>query len=475
MDRSAAPSVTIHYEQAVYGSFPFWDKGYAVLAQSPGCLPEWLTEMRDACQRFGERPGGVAEAEVRGLFALRLASGHGAWMIVGAGSPGSDDRGRPGALVFHTLFLSPRDYRRLGYNPFALTPALRNDWTAATGNLSAGTLTIPPPCPPNTTVDPSADRIAAALVRGRRVAIEAAAPIDALARQVWHALPARVRCRARVATWAFGNGNRFDLVALPRLAGVALDASYIDLAALDVIGESPAGTPVSSWSRRRAAALLTLSAVVAFAALIAGLAWYRGPDPTPTVFAPISSITSPIEAEAPLPDRTAHRDEQNDPEQIRQAADALLAMAERFGISAAETSFGQDDPAALMVLLSGRLRYRGPLLSTAERASLAAAPRSDLDSARALRWHTQIHQFAADRPLPPDFLRGPLTWQLDTFAWSFHLDPNNPSAGRRSLAEMVHALAEALANDLPLASCRLCKRHPVLAAYRDFLGRLPRR
>ena len=72
-----APSVTIRYEQAVYGSFPFWDKGYAVLAQSPGCRPEWLAELREACQRFGERPGGVAEAEVRGLFALRLASGPG--------------------------------------------------------------------------------------------------------------------------------------------------------------------------------------------------------------------------------------------------------------------------------------------------------------------------------------------------------------------------------------------------------------
>ena len=226
-----------------------------MLAQSPGCRPEWLTELRDACQRFGERPGGVAEAEVRGLFALRLASGHGPWMIVGVGSPGSDDRGRPGALAFHALFLSPRDYRRLGCDPFALAAALRNDWTAATRNLPAGTWTITPSRPPNAPAHPHADRIAAALVRGRRVAIEAAAPIDALARQVWRALPARVRRRATVATWAFANGNRFDLVALPRLAGVALDASYLDLAALDVIEESPADTLVSAWSRRRAPAL----------------------------------------------------------------------------------------------------------------------------------------------------------------------------------------------------------------------------
>src|SRR5439155_20432547 len=84
--------VQVRYEQAVYGSFPFWDRGYAVLAHSPGCRPEWLAGLRAACQRFGERPMGVAETAVRALFALRLASGP--WMIVGVGSPGSDDRGR---------------------------------------------------------------------------------------------------------------------------------------------------------------------------------------------------------------------------------------------------------------------------------------------------------------------------------------------------------------------------------------------
>jgi hypothetical protein len=128
-----------------------------------------------------------------------------------------------------------------------------------------------------------------------------------------------------------------------------------------------------------------------------------------------------------------------------------------------------------MVLLAGRLRYRGPLLSPAERASLAVAPRSDRDSALALRWHGQMHRFAPDRPLPADFARGPLEWQLDTFAWSFHLDPHDLSDGRRSSSEVVHALGEALATDLPLAPCRLSERYPALGGYRDFLRRLPRR
>ena len=70
----------IRYEQAVYGSFPFWDRGYAVLAKSAGCRSEWLDALRLAGQRYGEPPTGVAEHP--GLFVLALR--HGIWMVVGA-------------------------------------------------------------------------------------------------------------------------------------------------------------------------------------------------------------------------------------------------------------------------------------------------------------------------------------------------------------------------------------------------------
>jgi hypothetical protein len=56
-------------------------------------------------------------------------------------------------------------------------------------------------------------------MQGRQVTVQSAAPIDELARDVWRALPMRVRLRASVATWAFDNANRFDLVALPKLTG----------------------------------------------------------------------------------------------------------------------------------------------------------------------------------------------------------------------------------------------------------------
>ena len=51
---------------------------------------------------------------------------------------------------------------------------------------------------------------------------------------VWHgASGARLPDRsgpASVATWAFDNANHFDLVALPKLAGVALNPSDLILA-----------------------------------------------------------------------------------------------------------------------------------------------------------------------------------------------------------------------------------------------------
>ena len=64
-----------------------------------------------------------------------------------------------------------------------------------------------------------------ALTQGRRVVVQSTEPIDRLARSAWRALPRFVRRRATVATWAFDNANQFDLVGLPKLAGVALNPS----------------------------------------------------------------------------------------------------------------------------------------------------------------------------------------------------------------------------------------------------------
>ena len=248
------PTVRVRFEQAVYGSFAFWDRGYALLAQSPGCRPEWLAEFLAACQRHGEPRGGSPEA--RSLFSLRLKSGP--WIVVGVSPQGHDDRGRPGALAFHALFLSPRDYRKAGHVPFGLSGALRGDWTAETRTLPSGAWPVEVPGTPETPHDPRALPIAAIAGRGGRVALEEAGPIDALAREVWLALPDRARRRASVATWAFGNGNRFDLVALPRLAGVELDSSYVDPALYPLPRERVAEGRVRVPASARARALRDL-------------------------------------------------------------------------------------------------------------------------------------------------------------------------------------------------------------------------
>jgi hypothetical protein len=226
-------TVEVRFEQAVYGSFPFWDRGYAILAHSAGCRPEWLAALKLACQRYGERPVGTAEAG--GFFAMRLDRGP--WMIVGVTPHGRDDQGRPGALAFHALFVSRWTYWRTGADPFAFAEALGSQWSRADldATLPLGRRTIrrarfwPTVRQPAVEEDHRLCSIVAALVQGRRVLVKSTEPIATLARAVWQALPMHVRLRASVATWAFDNANRFDLVALPKLAGITRSASDLIL------------------------------------------------------------------------------------------------------------------------------------------------------------------------------------------------------------------------------------------------------
>jgi hypothetical protein len=468
----------VHYEQAVYGSFAFREQGYAMLAQSPGCRAEWLADFRAACQQVGERPAGVADAA--GLFAARLASGP--WAIVGMSPQGCDDRGRPGALAFHALFLSPREYRKAGCDPFALAGALRSDWTAAVTALPSATWT-PPGEPIEAEIDPRAAAIAAALARGRKVILEVPGPIDALARQVWRRLQPRVRRRATVATWAFANGRRFDLLAVPRLAGVVVDASYLDAAGLDreaVPGPPPAlPLGVSRWT------VAAIVVVVALAATAIGLVRWGladrddmpGPDRPPGPAAVVDPSPSPAAGRGGMPAPSAFAaDAAATPAERRRVGEVLEDLADRCGLRSPPGA--PADPAELMNVLDRGLRYRGPFLSAYELSALHSQAGSDPAADLALRWHAAVGRFAADRPLPaPDTLRaGLLRWQLAVLAWSFHLDDVATAPGpRRSAAEVAQSLAEALAVDVPLRPNPLTADHPALTSYLSFLGRLPRR
>ncbi len=463
--------LSVEYEQAVYGSFPFWDRGYAILASSPGCRPEWLSDLRAVCQRYGERPSG--EREAHALFALRLVSGP--WVIVGVGPQGVDDQGRPGALAFHAIFLKPSDYRRAGGNPFSFVPLLRNDWTAETATLPTGTWEEPSATSLYTLeTSERASRIALALARGRRVALQESEPIDDLAQDVWRAMPPQVRGRLSLATWAFGNGNRFDLVALPRLAGVSLDSSYLDPVSLN--NELWVEASFSARALRTFQRLPQSWPWFAAAVLLLGIGLlffftrYTGEASLPDVSHGTSELLPPP------PDREDYPATPLAPEERSRVVEGLVDMAERFGVLDPAVP-GNGDPATLMSLIAARLRYVGPLLTTAEQGRLQTKEPSesarDRDLAR--QWDSRIRRFIPDRVLPSDFATGPFRWQLDTLAWSFHLDDFSLSH-RRSPLEATHALADALALDVPVRPLSLGKQeYPALQHYFTFLDRLPRR
>jgi hypothetical protein len=447
-------------EQAVYGSFPFWDRGYDVLARSPGCRPEWAGAFREACGRFGQRPGDAADAG--GLFALRL--GAGPWVVAGVSATGRDDRGRPGALAFHGLFLGGRDYRRLGADPFALEGYLRRGGFDAATRLDS--LAIEPAPPDEGEPGEPARRIAAALTRGRRVAVESPGPIDALAREVWRALPFDRRRRASVATWAFGVGNRFDLVGLPRVAP-ALAEGYVTPA--DLPPSAPGGSEPGPRRGRRRAWALAAGSVALAASAGAFVAARRGPADAGPGDRPTAS--GPIVPPVPPPGRPRGGPEATDPALRRRVAAGLIDLAERFGVDGAGEIAADSDPAPIMRRIAERLRYRGPRLSADDLGRLRAG--SSPGRARALAWDAHIRRFAPDRPLPADFDRGPLRWQLEALAWSFHLEGNlDPGLAP---AEVPPALADALAFEGTLAANPLAVRFPTLADYARFLARLPRR
>jgi hypothetical protein len=212
------PGIPTRIEHAVYGSFPFWDRGYGILTRSGDCRPEWLASLKQACQRLGEPPANSAAAA--SLFVTRV--NRGPWMIVGVFPQGLDDQGRPGALAFHALFVSDFAYRWSGADLFGLGQHLRGQWSAV--DLERELAPIAWTARPATnrgksqaSVEPQRSVIATALAHGRRVVVQSDHPINELALSVWSILSPRVRTRTTLATWAFDTANQFQLVAMPKI------------------------------------------------------------------------------------------------------------------------------------------------------------------------------------------------------------------------------------------------------------------
>lgn len=447
-------SQTVRFEQAVYGSFPFWDRGYDVLARSPGCRAEWVLAFRRACQEFGEPPAGVEPAgDV--LFTTKLERR--LWLIAGVGFVGADDRGRPAALVFHGLFVAEREFRKAGFNPFQFERVLKREWSNGTRDLQSGSITVEQPAAVSRDFDAARlNSIVASLASGRRVALESDRPITHLARAVWDALPSRARTHASLATFAFSNASRFDLAAFPRLKGIELDATY---------GDPPSHLPRRSALFARPNWAIVAAAVAAFAFLYGTYAvWNRRPVDVPATGRIVATA-----AEAAQPHRDSYGEFPDDADARRLVYNALRELADRFGLNDVEDVNEITNPSILMKRFSDRTRYRGPVLSTADKARLSGEDAAG--SKRALSWDARICRFLNDRPLPVDFESGPVRWQLDTLAWSFRVSPSR----RLTDVEVVGLIGDSLAVDEPIDPIPLSARYPALSDYERFLARLPRR
>ena len=210
----------ITVEQAVYGSFPFSDRGYHLLGHSEGCRPTWRSALIATCQRLGERPRDASP--FGGLFTQWLDDG--TWMVVRPSSRSADDHGRPDAACFHGLFLGKSQTRRLSARPDSLRSGFREDWGPRDSAL--GPVTIRPgPAEPSVdmTAEWPVESVVEALGAGKRVIVEAEGPIDSPARSVWERLSKTQRRRLTLATWVFNDSGVFDLLAMPRLTGIDLD------------------------------------------------------------------------------------------------------------------------------------------------------------------------------------------------------------------------------------------------------------
>lgn len=465
----------IHAEQAVYGSFPFWTKGYGLLAQSPGCRGEWVAEFIKLCQDFGEPHSG---ASGDGALLCKRPRPRWPWIIVRVASQGTDDRGRPGALAFHGLFVPASEFAKIGFDPFRLVDSFRSEWSESTV-LDLLNISVFDP------VEPADELPATAYVLGRTVVIESKDPIDQIARRTWNALTPRERRAFSVATLTFRDPLAFTLAATPRISEdvlksgatilgadeAVLDVNRMDDTARHRLRKSPFvpapdsridprnGRKIRTLPRRRHYIRLASAWGLFLIAAVAFMAWRFGftargeidPTPGPAV----------VEARAP----TRDDDRPVEPDDRSRLVEGLIEMGERFHIVMPDSV----DPTSLMREIGAQLRYRGRWLTEAERSQLDRGPSTDREPI--LAWERHLRQFRSDRLLPADFADRPLREQVHLFAWSYHLSPDP----KRSLGEVPHAMIDALSVEHPVRPNPVESKYPALAEYARFLARLPRR
>lgn len=459
--------MNIHLEQLVYGSLPTWGRGYDVVGRSAGCSASIQSEVVAICRKYGQPPSG--EPGRQSLFAIRLKTGH--WAIVGVFPLGHDDQGRPGALLFHALIVTHRNYLRAGGDPFRLAPALRCDWQPCS-HVETMDFAVPDPKQIDSedlvTTFPSSREIIARLSsvrpgKARKVACVSDKPIDGMVQSIWPHLPRRVRRRAWVATWAYSASISFDLVGMPRPVGQSLDASY------QIFPTTNAENPSTREARSHRPSCRPIAGGKLFfggvaSATLAGIVGFmiiRSAQIHP-------SPTNPSRSDDPRStrDRSGWVDESAfDLERVDRD---LRLFADRFDAF----DLGPIvDRTSVLLKIDEKLHYAGPLLSEVEVQSLSARASADQEPefGRVLEWHRKILGVRQDGAgLPVGFSGAPPATQLGLLARSFRL-----AQGSRA-DEVVALLSEKLSRSWAVRPSHLAGRFPALADYAKYLGRLPR-
>jgi hypothetical protein len=229
----------IPIEQALYGNPE--RGGFRFLGRSPGFVDDWLPLAEKICAGFGDRPAGIACPGC--VFAQPFGPRHVA--VVQAADLGNDDAKRPGALGFHFLVLSRRDYTDLTGDPFLLAERFPPNW-GARGDLPALSWPDEPPAPRTVAQVQAALQNGdsamllggtQALIDAGRLVFERPAPATDLLRRLWLLLPVSSRAHLWPASFAFGNALKFDVLVVPR----ADPENYADYIREEQAGDYPEG------------------------------------------------------------------------------------------------------------------------------------------------------------------------------------------------------------------------------------------
>lgn len=356
-------------EQAVYGTFPFWNKGYAVLAQSGGVRQEWLSEFVHLCQSLGQPPSESTPVVTSLVFVKRLESGP--WVLCKGTWQGCDDRGRPGAWAFHALFLSGSDYRRTGSQPFLFESHFQTEFSS---NLVLDTLSLK--ISGNSRHSGIPNRLLLkSLRRHRQIRLLKEKPADDDVSQFWDLLPKGISSSRSFTTRAFRWDSDFDFAVVSPsrtpIEEIARTSASFQWVEPDALWQSQSTCPESSHALKRLANTITLKQkligllVLLFPILSMCLYQFSGQSSQESVEVSSKSSSSSLNqgsGESSKPDLALYQKQKQISSVNQMIEEKLTDWCERLGASS-NNDQSRLSPYLNAERISKILRYSGPVLT----------------------------------------------------------------------------------------------------------------